>query len=110
MLSNRYFEVVSVTPTEFRWRHVDTTPSGAEWKANGPRSADAQVLTGGIRATRLGEEGEVRFTPPFADRPDFKLVSSYFDVIEVTATHFRWRHKDTTPTSAEWSAVGLPRR
>jgi hypothetical protein len=104
-ISNRYFRVVEVTPTHFRWQHVDNTPSTADWTA---RVLPPHLMeqTGALSAKVRNEEGSVKFAPPFGAPPTVTLSNRFFMVVEVTATQFRWKHLDDTPSKAVWTAVG----
>src|SRR5205823_1048716 len=95
------FAVVEVTTTEFRWRHLDTTPSKLNWTARGLKSPtapgpkpDALDLTGVLHARTPNETGLVKFAIPYANPPRVTFSGDLFEVTEVTTTHFRWRHTD----------------
>ncbi len=110
MFSNNYFRVVSVTKTEFRWQHLDGTPSTANWTARGNASGNMQVLNGPLSARVQNEEGIVRFTTAFAAPPVVTYSNNFFTTIEVTTTQLRWRHVDTTPSTGVWTARGERRK
>ncbi len=106
-ISNTYFKVLLVTKTEFRWQHTDGTPSTAEWTARGNASRNVQVLTAPLTAQVQNQEGIVRFTTPFAASPVVTFANpSWFTAVEVTATQFRWRHLDNSPSNSSWTARG----
>jgi hypothetical protein len=101
-----FFKVLEVTATHFRWQHLDNTPTEGVWKATGPRPPDALEHTGVVTARNLNEAGLFKFLIPYASPPNVELNNTYFEVTEVTTTHFRWRHKDKTPSTADWTARG----
>jgi hypothetical protein len=109
-ISNNYFRVVSVTKTELHWEHLDGTPSSATWTARGMASPNLFVQEGQVSARVQNEEGVVRFTTPFAAPPAVTFSNNWFTTVSVTATEFRWRHVDTTPSTARWSARGMRRK
>jgi hypothetical protein len=102
-----FFRVLRVTTTDFRWQHLDNTPSEATWKASGPRSPAVLEHSGMLRAQTRNLEGVTRFAVPYAVPPPVKLDNTFFTVLEVTTTHFRWRHNDNTPSETSWTALGL---
>jgi hypothetical protein len=109
--SNRYFTIVEVTPVQFKWRHLDNTPSTGNWIADGMVAAGAAGgplfnQTGMVSATVLNEMGQINFPVRYAAPPTVTFSNRYFVTVEVTATGFRYRHVDNTPSTANWTARG----
>jgi hypothetical protein len=107
------FMVVEVTPTQFRWRHLDDTPSEGEWTASGPRALGAPLppieYSGNVRGNKPNEALIIRFPTPFAAPPMITLPpedKELFRIHSVKTDQFILIHLDNTPTDTMWTATG----